>query len=245
MCGWKISRRSWALYALWGLWGLCAGCSKRDPAADSSQTLRLSQRNEPATLDPQLASLPDEYFTARALFEGLTTPDPAGGAPLPGVAERWEASADGLTWTFRLRAGARWSNGDPVTAHDFVWSFRRILTPALGAAKAPLHFVVKNARAYLRGETKDFATVGFAAPDARTLVVTLEHPAPYLPALAATGAWLPVHPPTLERHGLGRDSRWSEPGNLVGNGPYSLDAWRRATPATGTAPPSTPPPCTS
>lgn len=228
MSGWKISRRSWALYALWALWGLCAGCTKRDPAADSAQILRISQRNEPATLDPQLATLPDEYFTARALFEGLVTPNPDGGAPLPGVAERWESSADGLSWTFHLRANARWSNGDPVTAQDFVWSFRRILTPSLGAAKAPLFFVVKNARAYVHGQLADFSAVGFAAPDARTLVVTLEHPAPYLPALAATGAWLPVHPATVERHGLGRDSRWSEPGNLVGNGPYTLAAWKRA-----------------
>ena len=229
MCGWRNRFRlrrlfPWGLCALLGLWG---GCSKRENSS-AEQILRISQRNEPATLDPQLATLPDEYFTARALFEGLVTPNPDGGAPLPGVAERWTTSADGLTWTFHLRADARWSNGDPVTAQDFVWSFRRMLTPSLGAAKAPLFFAVKNARAYVRGEIADFSAVGFAAPDARTFVVTLEHPAPHLPALAATGAWLPVHPATVEHHGLGRASRWSEPGNLVGNGPYMLAAWKRA-----------------
>ena len=223
-----VSRRLGLLCFLCLLWPLLGACSKRPPVVKPAQVLRLSQRNEPATLDPQLATLPDEYFTARALFEGLVTPDPDGGAPRPGVAVRWEVSPDGLTWTFHLRADARWSNGDPVTAQDFVWSFRRILTPSLGAAKAPLFFVVKNARAYAQGGITDFTTVGFAAPDARTLAVTLEHPAPYLPALAATGAWLPVHPPTVERHGTGRDSRWSEPGHLVGNGPYALTAWRRA-----------------
>ncbi len=207
--------------------GLWSGCSKRETPSPG-EVLRISQRNEPATLDPQLATLPDEYFTARALFEGLVTPNPDGGAPLPGVAERWTTSADGLVWTFHLRAEARWSNGDPITAQDFVWSFRRILTPSLGAAKAPLFFAVKNARAYVRGELADFSAVGFAAPNARTFVVTLEYPTPHLLALAATGAWLPVHPATVERYGLGRDSRWSEPGNLVGNGPYTLAAWTRA-----------------
>lgn len=211
------------------LWPLLTSCSKKDSApASNAQVLRLSQRNEPATLDPQLATLPDEYFTARALFEGLTTPNPDGGDPRPGVAERWESSADHLVWTFHLRADAKWSNGDPVTAQDFIWSFRRMLTPSLGATKAPLFFAVRNARAYLEGGTSDFSAVGFSAPDARTLVVTLEHPAPYLPHLAATGAWLPLHPATVERHGVGRDSRWSEPGNLIGNGPYTLDTWARA-----------------
>lgn len=203
---------------------LVAGCTKRETAAQT-QILRLSQRNEPATLDPQLATLPDEYFPARALFEGLVTPSPTGGVPRPGVAERWEPSADGLTWTFHLRAGARWSNGDKVTARDFIYSFRRILTPTLGAAKAQLLFPVRHARAYVRGEIADFAAVGFSAPDDLTLVVALDHPTPYLPVLAATGAWLPVHPATLERFGSGRDSRWTEPGHLVGNGPYAFVTW--------------------
>lgn len=229
MSGWK--NRALLCRFLWALcvpWVLSAGCAKREPTTPASQPLRLSQRNEPATLDPQLATLPDEYFPARALFEGLTTPAPDGGAPRPGVAERWESSPDGLTWTFHLRADAKWSNGSPVTAQDFLYSFRRILTSSLGAAKAPLFFAVKNARAYLRGEVTDFSAVGFAAPADRTLVVTLEHPAAWLPALAATGAWLPVHRPTLLQHGEGRGSRWSDAGNLVGNGPYTLAAWQRA-----------------
>lgn len=226
-----ISRRGaplrlvWCALAATGL--LLAGCTRHEPTGPAG-VLRLGHRNEPATLDPQLATLPDEYFPARALFEGLVTPSPDGGAPLPGVAERWAASPDGLTWTFHLRADARWSNGDPVKAGDFVYAFRRILTPALGAAKSSLFFPVRNAQAYRQGRVTDFAAVGFAAPDDRTLVVTLEHAAPYLPALAATGAWLPLHPPTLERAGTGRDSRWTEPGRIVGNGPYVLREWTHA-----------------
>ena len=95
-----------------------SGCSKQK-AQSEGQILRISQRNEPATLDPQLATLPDEFFVIRALGEGLLTPNPEGGISLPGAAERWEISPDGLTYTFHLRANARWSNGDPVTADDF------------------------------------------------------------------------------------------------------------------------------
>jgi oligopeptide transport system substrate-binding protein len=83
-----------------------SSCAKREEA--SSGILRISQRNEPATLDPQLATLPDEYFPARALFEGLTVPNPDGPSPLPGIAESWQPSPDGLLWTFRLRADATW-----------------------------------------------------------------------------------------------------------------------------------------
>ncbi len=207
-----------ALLCLAGLF--LPGCSKREPVA-REKILRLSQRNEPATLDPQLATLPDEFFIIRALSEGLVTPNPAGGAPLPAAAERWESSPDGLVWTFHLRKDARWSNGDPVRAQDFIYSFRRALTPALAAPKAQMFFAVKSAAAFYRGEITDFAQVGFAAPDDRTLVITLGQPAADLPALAASGPWIPVHPGTVEK--LGRD--WTRPGNFVGNGPFTLADW--------------------
>ncbi len=212
------------------------GCSRRDsPSASATtapptaQLLRLSQRSEPATLDPHLATLPDEFFLIRTLTEGLVVPNPDGGPPLPGVAERWETSVDGRTWTFHLRADARWSNGDPVTAADFVYSFRRALTPALGAPKAPLFFVLKNAAAFYRGQLADAAQIGVAAPNARTLVLTLEQPAPHLLALAASGPWLPVHPASVENSGgaAARDGTWTEPGRYVGNGPFVLTEWRK------------------
>src|SRR5262245_4633286 len=127
-----------------------SGCSKREPAG-GDQVLRLSQRNEPATLDPQLATLPDEFFIIRALSEGLLTPNPDGGAPLPAAATSWAVSADGLVYTFELRAGAKWSNGDPVTADDFVYTVRRALTAATAARKAALFFPLKNARNFYSG----------------------------------------------------------------------------------------------
>ena len=169
MSGWRSDRRLWALFALWALWGLCAGCTKREPAVDSRQILRISQRNEPATLDPHLATLPDEFFIIRALSEGLVTPDPAGGTPLPGVAERWTVSADGLIWTFHLRTDATWSNGDPVTAHDFTYSIRRALTPATAAPKAPLFFVLRHARDFLHGTIGDFSLVALRPTSARLI----------------------------------------------------------------------------
>ncbi|MBI2515696.1 MAG: peptide ABC transporter substrate-binding protein [Opitutae bacterium] len=161
----------------------------------------------------------------RALLEGLTVPTPAGGVQ-PAVAEKWETSADGLRWTFHLRRDAHWTNGTLVTAQDFAYTIRRALTPALAAPKAPLFFVLKNAESFYRGAATDFAQVGVAAPDDHTLVLTLDHPSPHLPALLASGPWLPVPAEVVEKFGNTRESAWSRPGNFVGNGPFALVEWR-------------------
>ena len=131
----KMARRasSGFLCFLCLLWPCLSGCGKRDPSPAEVQVLRIAQRNEPATLDPQLATLPDEFFIIRALSEGLVTPNPAGGSPLPAVASHWEASADGLVWTFHLVDGAGWSNGDAVVAQDFVNMIQRAQAPATSA----------------------------------------------------------------------------------------------------------------
>ena len=202
------------------LWPFFPACSKRE-AAPTGQILRISQRNEPATLDPHLATLPDEFFIIRTLSEGLVTPNPDGGVPLPAMAERWETSADSLIWTFHLRANAKWSNGDAVTAADFVFSIRRALTPAVAAPKASLFLAVKNAAAYYRGNLSDFTQVGLKSPDSRTLVITLERSAPDFLALVASGPWIPIHPSTVEKLG----PVWTRSGNFVGNGPFVLTEW--------------------
>jgi oligopeptide transport system substrate-binding protein len=201
-----------------------AGCARpAPPVAAGPAILRLSQRNEPADLDPALADVPDDFFVIRALSEGLVAPTTAGdGTPTPAAAERWDVSPDGLTWTFHLRPGALWSNGEPVTADDFVSSYQRVLDPATAAPKAELLYLVKNASAYNRGELTDFATVGFFASDPHTLVVTLERPAPQLLTYAASGAWIPVNPRVVARFGR----RWTLPENFVGNGPFLLFEWR-------------------
>lgn len=202
-------------------WPLFSACTKRE-AANINNVLRLSQRNEPANLDPARAALTDEFFIIRALSEGLVTPAPAGGTPVPAAAVRWEVSTDGLTYTFHLRPDATWSNGEPVTAHDFVASYHRVLTPATAAPKANLFFLVRGAEDFYRGHTKDFTRVGFRATDDHTLVVTLARPAPHFLAYAASGPWIPVNSRTVAQH----DRQWTRPGNFVGNGPFTLTEWR-------------------
>ena len=197
-----------------------AGCAERKAAHEpAAPVLRLSQRNEPADLDPATAALPDDFFIIRALGEGLVVPTPAG--PVPGAAERWELSTDRLAWTFHLRTGGRWSNGEPVTADDFLASYRRALSPVTAAPKAELFYPVKNAREYVSGQISDFSSVGFRAPDARTLVVTLARPATGFLAYAASGPWIPVNPRAVGRWGR----RWTRPGSNVGNGPFVLQEW--------------------
>ena len=209
---------------------ITSGCSKQKSASASlahaeaaPQILRLAQRNEPADLDPATATLPDEFFVIRALNEGLLTAGSDGRTPTPALASRWEISADALVYTFHLRPEARWSNGDRVTAADFIASYRRLLSPATAATKAPLFFAVKNARAFATGTLTDFSLVGFAAPDALTLVVTLAQPNPAFLLYAASGPWLPVHPATVATHGR----TWTQPAHHIGNGPFTLAEWRQ------------------
>ena len=202
------------------------GCKKT--TAPAGQVLRISQRNEPTTLDPHLATMPDEFFIIRALGEGLLTPAPGGGAPQPAVAAGWTVSPDGLTYTFELRADARWSNGDPVTAGDFVYSIHRALSPALAAPKAALFYPLKNARAFYARRETDFSAVGVRALTDRRLELTLAEPNSDFPAMIASGPWIPVHPPTVEKAGRmdGRNTAWTRPENFTGNGPFTLAAWR-------------------
>lgn len=207
------------------LWPFLSGCSKHESSAAAAQAtqniLRISHRNEPATTDPQLATLPDEFFIIRALKEGLLVPDPAGGAPRPGVAERWEVSADGLTWTFHLRANARWSSGRALTAQDFVYSIRRALNPATAATKAHLFFSLARAEDFYRGRITDSALIGAEAPGPQTLVLRLARPNPDLPALAASGPWIPVYPHVIIEEGRERFI----PGRDIGNGPFIVTEW--------------------
>lgn len=203
------------------------GCARRS-AAPLGQILRISQRNEPATLDPHLATLPDEFFIIRALSEGLLSPSSDGGPPKPAVAESWSVSPDGLVYTFHLRPEARWSNGDPVTANDFVYSIHRVLSPALAAPKVALFYPLKNAVAFYAGREKIFSSVGVRAINEHELELTLAEPTADFPAMVASGPWIPVHPATIEKNGamVARDSKWTRPENFVGNGPFTFSAWR-------------------
>ena len=205
---------------------LLCGCTKRDAtpaptAGESSQILRLGQRNEPGTLDPALVTLPDEVSILRALSEGLLIPG-ENGAPQPGIAHRYDVSADGLTYTFHLRPGLQWSDGRALTAADLVASYRRVLTPSTAATKPNVFFPVKDARAFVTGRITDFSAVGIRASDARTLVISLERPTPRFPYYVLSGPWLPVPLHVIEQHGR----NWTAPGQFVGNGPFTLAEWR-------------------
>ncbi|AOS44810.1 Periplasmic oligopeptide-binding protein precursor [Lacunisphaera limnophila] len=213
-----------------GLLALLAGCTRRESPADAgtrSGTLLLGNLAEPQELDPQLISAYTDQNIAVALFEGLCALDERTSQPVPAAAEKWTVSPDGLTYTFHLRPAARWSNGDPLTAHDFVAAWRRILSPSLAAEYAYLLHPLKNAAALNAGQLTDFTALGADALDDHTLRVTLEQPIPYLPALTAQPAWFPINPRVLAQFGDLRQRlpAWTRPGNLVGNGPFTLAEW--------------------
>ncbi len=209
---------------------LLSGCGKRETRVsigNRNQIFHLGNMSEPTDLDPQIISSLQDFQIVIGLFEGLTNYDPNTAEPVPGVATRWTATDDARSWTFLLRPDARWSNGDPVTAHDFVWSYQRVLSPGLGSEYASMLYCLKNAREYHAGDLTDFSQVGVKALDDHTLQLSLDNPVPYLPGMIAHAVWYPVHRDTILAHGAidDRGTRWTRPGNLVGNGPFTLQDW--------------------
>jgi len=210
---------------------LFAACSPREtPAAAGirTSTLLVGNAAEPGDLDPQQVSILSDQIIVNALFEGLTLLDETTTQPRPAAAESWTVSPDGLEWIFRLREGLKWSNGEALTADDFVQAWRRALNPALAAENAVYLFALRNAEAYSARKITDVTALGCRAPDARTLVLTLERPTPYLPALTSLPAWFPVNPRVLGRIGAmdQRGVAWTKPGLLVGNGAFQLAEWK-------------------
>jgi oligopeptide transport system substrate-binding protein len=205
-------------------------CAPRETpivSGTTTQTLHRGIGNDLADLDPHLATQAADYNVLSALLEGLVAEDPVDLHPVPGVAQSWTISPDGRTYTFRLRTDARWSNGASVTAGDFVDSWRRMLTPTLGADSANLLYIIQGAEAFHKS-TAPWSAVGLAAPDARTFIVTLEHPAPHFLALLNHTAFFPVYLPAIEKSGSATDrgNPWARPGTFVGNGPFNLKTWR-------------------
>jgi oligopeptide transport system substrate-binding protein len=211
---------------------LAAGCLPRETRVEAGNRQQILHRGvgyEVNELDPHVVTGVAEGNILRALFEGLVTEDPVDLRPVPGVAERWEISADGLTYTFRLRGDARWSDGRPVTARDFTASFQRILTPSLAADYANMLYILRGAEAFHKGGGRDFTSVGAEAVDDRTLRLTLEHPAAYFLSLLTNPPWYPVPVETIARHGpvAQRGNPWTRPANIVTNGPFRLTEWRQ------------------
>ena len=189
-------------------------------APTHAKVLRIGNGGEPETLDPHRYNLRLEETILNDLFLGLTTFD-AYGNIVPGAAERWSVSDDGLTWTFELRETGRWSDGEPVTAHDFVYAFRRLLDPRTAASLAHFMYPIRNAEAVNAGRAPPDA-LGVRADCDRTLVVELEQPFPFFAErlIYPTGYPVPAH--AIER--LGED--WVKPGAMVSNGAFVLADWQ-------------------
>lgn len=174
-------------------------------------------KDEPASLDPAKAVGLPEIQVIRDLYEGLTNQD-ASGKVVPGVAESWQSS-DNKTWIFTLRKDARWSNGEPVTADDFVYSWQRLVDPKTSSPFAWFAGLsgIENADAIAKG-SMGVDKLGVTALDKHRLKVTLVRPVPYFPSLTANFSLYPVSKTIIAQHG----SDWTQPANLVGNGAYKL-----------------------
>ncbi len=231
--------RTWRALLGFAAVALLVGCGGGSDESGGSGLTRVQQGNlngvlhfgngiEPEGLDPHIVTGVSENKIVSTLFEGLVTKSPVTLEAEPGVAESWEISEDGMLYTFNLRQDSRWTNGDTVTAHDFVWSWQRLLTPELGAQYNYNLFPVENAERYANGEIKDFSLVGVKALDDFTLQVQLRSPTPYFLQLLDHYSTYPVHRPTIEQFGTISDrlSPWARPGNLVGNGAFTLKEWQ-------------------
>lgn len=211
---------------------LLAGCGSRASKiedANRAGILHVGNGSEPQDLDPQTVTGVPEHKIIMALIEGLVSEDPVTLEPEPAVAERWEISEDGRTYTFHLREDARWSDGRPITAEDFLLSYKRMLTPSLGGEYANMIYdFVENAEAWYRGELDDFSRVGFRVIDPHTLQIRLRNRTPFfLQMLASHYSWWPVPIHVIEKFG-GLDRKgtaWTRPENFVGNGPFRLKKW--------------------
>lgn len=203
-----------------------AGCQpsaevapKRGSCPESKVCLHIGNGAEPISLDPHQSTGTWEDRIIGGSLMGLTQDDPEGNA-VPGMAEHWETSADGLVWTFYLRA-AFWSDGVPVGAEDFVFSLRRILLPETAAEYASLLYLIEGAQAVNGGEAAP-ETLAVRAISPKVLEIRLTHPAPYLTELTKHATMYPVPKHAVEKFG----DAWSQPENYVVNGPYLITAWR-------------------
>lgn len=178
--------------------------------------LHRGNAGEPQTLDQAQTSINIEEFILKDLYEGLTIYD-AAGQIVPGAAESWTVSDDGTVYTFKLRAGAKWSDGSPVTAEDFVFSYQRIENPATAAGYANILYPIKNAEKVNKGEMKP-EELGVKAADEKTLEITLERPTPFFLELLAHQTALPVSKASVEKNG----ADFVKPGVMVSNGAYRL-----------------------
>lgn len=189
-------------------------------SAAGAVTLRIGNGGEPGSIDPHHAEGDWENRIIGDYIEGLMTEDPFAEA-IPGQAESYEVSEDGTVYTFHLRDDIFWHDGEPVTAHDFVFAFQRLFDPATASTYAYLQYPILNSEAIASGEITDLEELGVVALDDKTLQITLNAPTPFfLQALTHYTAF-PVPRHVVEEHG----DNWTNIGNVIGNGPFMLQEW--------------------
>ena len=209
------------------------GCSENISPVDSgleNQIYHHGNGSEPQGIDPHIVTGVPEHHILISLCEGLTIPNPnpsGSDGYIPGTAESWTISDDGKEYIFNLNKNAKWSNGEPVTADDFVWSWKRILTASLGSQYPDMLYYLEGAYEYHNGLINNFDEVGVKALDTHTLKVNLKNPTPFFIGLLSHYSTWPVHKETVLKHGDidDRNGEWTRPGNFVCNGPFQLKTW--------------------
>lgn len=200
------------------------GCrSKMTPADEGVKQgiLIVANSSEPQSLDPHKTIGAPENDIMRSLFEGLVWLNPKDFSAIPGVAHSWEISNDGLQYVFHLRHDAKWSDGLPLTAYDFLKTYERALSPITGALITESFFCIKNAHAFAIGEIRDFNQVGIQAVDAYTLKIDLDYPNPYFLSGLANSRFAPLPMHVIEKYG----DTWQSVEHFVSNGPFILSYW--------------------
>jgi oligopeptide transport system substrate-binding protein len=195
-----------------------AACGRREPPAD----VTIINSAEPESLDPNILTAESDMRVASGMFEGLTRLEPVAARAVPGLAERWEISPDGKTYTFHLRTNLLWSTGEPITAPDVVYSWLRELNPATASDYAGQLYYVKNGGEFNTGKIKDPALVGVHALDNLTVRVELNHPTQFFLDICAMPLTSIVPRQAIEKYG----DHWLNVRPLPVSGAYELVAWR-------------------
>ena len=215
----KIKLLSIALASIF----LLSACSnhndKNSAVAKNKETLNVALNSDVQTLDPAIANDLSSGRVLEDLYEGLVVYNQSSEI-VPGVAKSWDISKDGLVYTFHLRDDAKWSNGKPVTAGDFVFSFKRAIDPKTGAPNSTMLDIIKNGQAIASGKANP-STLGIKAINPTTLQITLEHPEPYFITVLTGFAALPVYPPIVKAN----PKSWAQPKTVVTDGAYKIDQW--------------------
>jgi oligopeptide transport system substrate-binding protein len=213
----RLFRRARFLFCLSLVAGIL-GCSHREPPAD----VTIINSLEPESLDPAIITAQADQRIVLGIFEGLTRLEPVAARAVPGLAERWDISPDGKTYTFHLRTNLMWSTGEPITADDVVYSWIRELNPATASDYAGQLYYVKNGEDFNTGKITNSSLVGVHVLDNFTVRVELNHPTLFFLDICAMPLTCVVPRQTIEKYG----DRWLNVRPLPVSGPYEVEAWR-------------------